>query len=249
MAQPIEDPTDDLLACAERVARLRPHEGASGAWDVVLGHGHLQMRLREGQRLAAMPDEQLLQCGAALENLRLALRYFGYAETARIAPDGDDAPTVARIDLTGARSTSPEDEFLYQALLPDAHTAGSQDGGLSPALIGLLRHAARCEGAWLEPVGGDLRFQRSPLHAVIGTPGAASADWIRAGEALQRVRLHASLQGFRVSVVSTSPPPTASRTGPASIPATRGEPKVVARFDVSPKTVPGWRHTRAACAR
>jgi hypothetical protein len=191
------------------------------------------MALRDGCGLQGAADETLIRCGAALTNIRLALRFHGYLERADLAPEGAQSKEVARITTLGTQEPSHEDRQLFCALESTDCAQWDLSAQISPAFIGLLRHAARREGAWLELIGGVTPgFQRWPLHAAIGTLGSDRVDWIRAGEALQRVALHASLHGLRVSVV---PGGWTSRPSLSPSPVTpfpsRGEAKVVARFD------------------
>lgn len=45
-------------------------------------------------------------------------------------------------------------------------------------------------------------FERSPQLALLGTAGDSRADWLRAGQALERVLLEATLDGLATSLAS-----------------------------------------------
>jgi hypothetical protein len=228
---PTRDPGNSILAIAGHVVCAAMPESAMSAWTLLAGRDELRVLLRGPAGNAIAPDEDLLACGAALENIRLTARHLGYETQVDLMPDGDLAPTVARVRLGGACTPTFEDEALFRAMEGGPLRIAQPCRGISPALIGLLRHAARAEGAWLTPLGaGTPRVQRWPWHAVIGTSGDEPSAWVRVGEALQRVRLHASLQGWRTTVVSMIAPAMAAFR---SVPATRREPRVVARFDGS----------------
>ncbi|MGV9249912.1 Acg family FMN-binding oxidoreductase [Streptomyces sp. NPDC003697] len=49
---------------------------------------------------------------------------------------------------------------------------------------------------------GTTSFERNPHLALLSTPGDASADWLRAGQALERVLLEATLAGLATSLTS-----------------------------------------------
>ncbi|MGV9246130.1 Acg family FMN-binding oxidoreductase [Streptomyces sp. NPDC003710] len=49
---------------------------------------------------------------------------------------------------------------------------------------------------------GTTSFEKNPHLALLSTPGDASADWLRAGQALERVLLEATLAGLATSLTS-----------------------------------------------
>jgi len=220
----IEAALQGIALHAGRVSR----RAAAHPWDLWRDGDRIHLTLRH-ETLATAPDDVLLQCGAALENIRIALSHAGAAHTVILAPLGDASSSVAMVQTTGLSRPNVEDDLLFEAI--EHGEVVQRRGGISPALIGLLRHAARTEGAWLVPIGRCSRSDTS-LNAVIGTLGSTRADWIRAGEALQRVTLHASVQGMRVRARHAPGRDfVVPRVGGGDIPDARGEPKVVARFE------------------
>lgn len=216
------------LQGAVRVAGFGSPQGESPPWDLLADGDRLQLSLRHGT-LASAPNDVLLRCGAAIENIRLALSHAGMAHAVSRAPLGDRSSVVAVVGMTGMAPPTVEDDLLFDAMARGE--VQHRCGGISPALVGLLRHAARSEGAWLVPIGRCGRSDTS-LSAVLGTPGSTRADWIRAGEALQRVTLHASVQGMRLRARQAPGPDfVVPRVGGGDISDARGEPKIVARFE------------------
>lgn len=65
------------------------------------------------------PDDRELtiSCGAALLNLRVALRRFGFrADACEVLPDPDDADLVARVRLVAGEPPSRREEALFAAI-------------------------------------------------------------------------------------------------------------------------------------
>jgi hypothetical protein len=107
---------------------------------------------RERALPAADPDhrELLLACGAALLNLRLAIRSLGiYADT-RLCPDPRRPDLLATVRPAGARPTTPFEQRLYQAI-PRRHTNRRpfSDEPVREPVRHALRRAAQHERAWL----------------------------------------------------------------------------------------------------
>lgn len=104
------------------------------------------------------PDDRELtmSCGAALFNLTLAIRHFGYQASVALLPDPGDPDWVARIQVDADGQMTPEEDDLFWALPTRrtnrrAYTAQPVPASLSNA----LRATAAAEGAWLHIVQGD----------------------------------------------------------------------------------------------
>ncbi|GIF01781.1 hypothetical protein Ari01nite_92450 [Paractinoplanes rishiriensis] len=94
--------------------------------------------------------EQLISVGAAVFNLRLALRRAGFCTDVAFFPDATDDELVARVVVTHAAAVTATVEALAAAIVhrhtnrqPYAHTP------VPPDVLDLLRDAARTEGAVL----------------------------------------------------------------------------------------------------
>jgi hypothetical protein len=101
---------------------------------------------------AADPDRRdlLLACGAALLNLRLAIRGLGAHPAVRLAPDPDRPDVLASVRPQGRAPVSPTDRGMATAVSRRRTHRGPFDGTALPApLLNGLRQAARIEQAWL----------------------------------------------------------------------------------------------------
>ncbi len=224
--------------------------------------------------------EMLISCGAALFNIRVALRHLGYVPAASILPDPDRPGLVARVRWDGQAGAVDYEDRLYSAIgrrhthrsafLPDPpparvlealgeeaaregailHIADSSDERAAlAAVVTAAEHAARLDGGrarelarWSRPpdsprrdgvpaTGYPARPARSepdfpgrdfahghgwglppgmmaPLHrsagvvALLITSADQPADWIRSGQALQRVLLAANASGVAAALHS-----------------------------------------------
>jgi hypothetical protein len=70
------------------------------------------------------PDrrELVMSCGAALLNLRVAIRNFGLTATTELCPDSDRSELLARVQLVGRAPSGRTDHQLFKAI-PDRRTA------------------------------------------------------------------------------------------------------------------------------
>lgn len=100
------------------------------------------------------PDdrEMIMACSAALFNLRLAIRYFGYTETTEIMPDPADNDLLARIRISEGEGEGKQDhdEDLFKSI-PRRHTnrGAFSDKEIPDEILRLLKSSASSEGAWL----------------------------------------------------------------------------------------------------
>ena len=60
--------------------------------------------------------ELIISCGAALFNLRVAIRHFGYRDLVEVFPDRDNPNLLARIGLGSRRNVNLEENFLFRAI-------------------------------------------------------------------------------------------------------------------------------------
>ncbi|MFI0356842.1 hypothetical protein [Actinomadura sp. 9N407] len=145
-----------------------------------------------------------LSCGAALVNLRLAAAQLGHEAVVRLLPDSGSPALLATVRLAGRHRVTRAERLLYAAALRPANprsvalhpvrpgqASGAQVSSL-PAFAELAE-AARLEGAVLH------RCDEAPGRAVLTTRGAGPIDWLRAGQALQRVLLTSAARSVAVS--------------------------------------------------
>jgi len=274
----------------EQIARLAiaaavqaPSVDNTQPWRFGRAGREISVRADPARRLAvADPDgrEMLISCGAALFNIRVALRHLGYLAEVSIGPDPRQPDLVARVRLGEPSPAAEYEETLFAEIKRRrTHRDAFLASPLPPGLLTALREEAAREGAILVVADSDdqvaalaaavtaaehagrldhprteelARWTRSPddpdqdgipatayparpqhsepdfpgrdfahghgwglspsmmapLHrspgtaAVLATSVDQPVDWIRAGQALQRVLLAASANGIAAALHS-----------------------------------------------
>jgi nitroreductase len=116
----------------------------------------------------ADPDhrELLLACGAALLNLRLAIRALGVHPAVQLLPDPDQPDLLAVVRLQGTSGAAPADPRLAEAI--PRHRINTRP--LAPTIVPVpllneLRRAAKSEQAWMATLAPP---QLPILHTLLG---------------------------------------------------------------------------------
>ena len=136
-----------------RAAVTAPSLHNSQPWRFVSRDGEIDM-YADARRLLGVCDpggrEMLIGCGAALFNLRLAMRHLGFLPVVRLCPDPGRPGFLARVGWGAYALPTPDEERMFGAL-PHRHThRGPFDAGpLSPALLNALARHAWQEGTEL----------------------------------------------------------------------------------------------------
>ncbi|GGQ42547.1 nitroreductase [Actinomadura coerulea] len=140
-----------------------------------------------------------LSSGAALVNLRLAATQLGHEAIVRLLPDAGRPSVLASVRLAGRHRTSREERLLYAATLRPfrAGRTIATSACPPPSVVDELAGEARLEGAVLRrlPPAPHSAGQR----AVLTTRGDSPAEWLRAGQALQRLLLGAAGRSLAAS--------------------------------------------------
>ncbi|HEY6311614.1 MAG TPA: hypothetical protein VIY52_12540 [Streptosporangiaceae bacterium] len=157
-----------------------------------------------GRRLVvADPDgrEMMISCGAALFNVRLALRSLGYIPETRVLPDPGQPELVARVSWRQRAAADELERWLFgQVLTRRTHRGAFDPEPLPPDTLAALRAGAVREGAALRIVADDGR--RAALAA-----------------AVEEAERHLRLVGERVRELARwAPPPGSTRSD--GVPAT-----------------------------
>jgi nitroreductase len=101
---------------------------------------------------ASDPDgrELVMSCGAALFNLRLALRKIGYDADVALLPNADDPRLLARISVFEAAPADPEERRAFAAMMRrHTHRGAFDDEPLAPDTAVAMQRAAELEMAQL----------------------------------------------------------------------------------------------------
>jgi hypothetical protein len=156
---------DDFPADGERAeqlyfllhyAVLAPSSHNTQPWLFTVGDDGVELHADRTRALAVVDPEDrelTISCGAALLNLRLALRRFGYEEMVTPLPDGASGDLLARTTVRPNWVPSAEERALFAAI-PERHTSrrpfAARD--VPPVLLAALEGEADDEGAWLHVV-------------------------------------------------------------------------------------------------
>ncbi len=156
---PATGSTAEKLAFILNYAVMAPSGHNTQPWQFRLTDDCIELY---ADRTAALPvidpeDRELtMSCGAALFNLRVALRYFGYKCDVQTFPKPNDSDLLAEVRLGPAREPSAEDKMLFAAI-PKRRTNRNkfEDREVPEILLSELQVAAAQEGAWLHVIQRD----------------------------------------------------------------------------------------------
>lgn len=330
MADPVLDPwevkvegypragtTADQLTYLLNYAVLAPSGHNTQPWRFQVRDDTVEVF---ADRSAALPiidpydRELIMSCGAALFNLRVAVRYFGHKDDVELVNELKRPDLLARVRMGHPREATAEDKQLFEAITKRrTNRRVFENRPVPDALLAELQMAANQEGAWLHIIEGeglrnavadlvadgnkqqwaDVRFRRelqawthptrelrrdgipsyasgvaetvgqagpavvrtfdlgngqaakdrdlaigSPALAVLGTDGDTQADWVAAGQALERVVLRACAAGLSHSYLNQPIEVEALRPRLAQLLDRVGYPQNLLRFgygtDVKP---------------
>ena len=152
---------------------------------------------REGDELELVADagrapaqgeaalrEVILSCGAALLNMRIALRHFGRRDDVQLLPDPRNPSIVARIRAGRPAHETPRDREMFYAIERRRTIHGTLGGTVADALIAQCCTEAQVYGAWLHLITApsdreamaDLIFE-AHVHATNAGDSPACDDW------------------------------------------------------------------------
>jgi hypothetical protein len=115
------------------------------------------------------PDsrEMVISCGAALFNVRLAMRHLGFVPVVRAFPNPWNRAHLARVDWGSYAEPDADEELMHWALRRrHTHRGPFQSAALPQQLVGELRDQARSEGAELYTV--EARSETQRLAQLVG---------------------------------------------------------------------------------
>jgi len=298
--------TPDEVAVLVRAATAAPSLHNSQPWRFRELSDRIELHFEPKRALpVADPNgrEQVISCGAALFNLRLAMARLGYGPTVELPGAAQHLATVARGPERPAtrlekrlyeavyrrrshrRPFSPEPVPQHPRRADRGRRVGRRlgEGGGGSArtdcarrsrlrgralaaqrsrLPGELarwtrRDASRPDGVRLEALGAERypvsglpwalmadpevaagELERHPM-LVLGTDGDTRAEWLCAGQALQRLLLTATSRGLAASLFTQVLEVPASRAALSHALCLPGRPQVVLRLGYPVTGVPG----------
>jgi len=159
----------DKLLFLINYAVLAPSSHNAQPWRFRLIDRSLELYADPTRALpVADPDgrEQIMSCGAALFNLRMALQHFEFNGEITTLPDANDPDFLARIRLGERSDPTPELDRLFEAI-PKRHTCRFpfETCSLPGSLLADLETAARVEGASLSVV--DSKAARQVIASLV----------------------------------------------------------------------------------
>jgi nitroreductase len=117
--------------------------------------------------------ELTISCGAALGQLRLAIRHVGFTDVVELFPNARQPHLLARVTVGAARSSHAEEERLFHAILKRrSNRSAFEARPVPPLLVAALRTSAADEHVGFHAVVGEAH-----RHAV--------ADLVADGDRLQ----------------------------------------------------------------
>ncbi len=166
---PHDSCTRSQLLFLLRYAILAPSSHNTQPWLFRIDGHRIELYADLSRSLQVLdPDRRqlVMSCGAALFNLRVAMRRFGREPIVELFPSRSDLSLLARITPGPPREPSPSLHALFEAIprrrtnrqpfepLPIGHTIASQ-----------LMATARAEGAWIESLCSDAKEAAAELIA------------------------------------------------------------------------------------
>jgi nitroreductase len=182
---PVGSLTADQVEAALLAATTAPSLHNSQPWRLGCTSTAIELYADHARSVAvADPDERelILACGAALLNLRLAIRALGVYPDVRCFPDPTRPDLLATVRPAGRRPAAPVDRALAAAI-PRRRTNRRPFAPMSPpnATHNRLRRAAEAERAWLAVLDRDqlpaLRSLVRRAHHDQMADAAFRAEW------------------------------------------------------------------------
>jgi nitroreductase len=133
--------------------------------------------LRRGLVISDPQGRELaMSCGAALFNLRLALRHLGLQGTAELLPDHEDSHVLARVGVSPGDPIREVERRWFEAVARrHTHRGAFSEEAITPGLAVRLQEAAETQGAFLLYVS-DPGPRRRILHLARAAERLRGAD-------------------------------------------------------------------------
>lgn len=178
-----------------RAASSAPSPHNSQPWSFVEeGHDHgFEVHLDGGRQMVLTDPggrEAVIACGAALFNVRLAVRMLGFRPAVDLLPAPGNSACLARVAYAAHAPADPDEALLARAL-PHRHTHRGPFGPIPvpDTLLDELRDDAQAEGAVLRVIDEPDGLRRL-AHLVRTAEDAHRADSRHAAELARCVGPH-----------------------------------------------------------
>jgi hypothetical protein len=141
-----------------RAASLAPSPHNSQPWYFAEeGHDRgFEVHLDGGRRMALTDPsgrEAVIACGAALFNVRMAVRHLGFRPVVDLMPVPGDPHYLAHVGFAAHASSTPEEAVLTDAMVHRrTHRGRFGAEPVADALLAVLHQQAQAEGATLQIV-------------------------------------------------------------------------------------------------
>ena len=212
------DPAGTTWAACLQSAIAAPSLHNSQPWRFRLGAHHVDVFIDPSRRLAAidpMGREAMIGVGAAVLNLRVAILAAGRIPLTQLLPSPDEPELAARITL-GASHQPDATVLALQSAIGKRRTNRHPFRNIEvrEEVLDQLTAAARVEAATLtvaDPAGRDVMldvirsaqdtqprdawFEAAPTMVMLSTEADTAVHWLRAGQAMERVLLAATVRG------------------------------------------------------
>ena len=146
------DPSDKLRFLLN-YAILAPSSHNSQPWLFKVVGENLELHADRTRALPVVDPEDrelVMSCGAALLNLRIAFRHYGYECPVQILPDPHNADLLARIGFGNKQEPTAEENLLFGAILKRrTNRMPFENRKVPEELLVKLQQSAKKEGAWL----------------------------------------------------------------------------------------------------
>lgn len=167
-----------------RAAVAAPSVHNTQPWFFVSRQGVIRLHADPGRKLSCADPagrEMMISCGAALFNLRLAMRHLGFAPTVRLFPDLSQPDLLAEVQWGRYKPPTAAEESLYKSITMRHTYRGPFAAGVPPLVVADLVSAVRKERANLHVIY-DIG-QHQPLAELIRAADVAQSGPRFAAEA------------------------------------------------------------------
>ncbi len=151
---PHDGNSSEKLAFCLRYAILAPSTYNTQPWFFKIEDNTARIYADRRHALPVIdPDDRelVLACAAALYNLRIAVRAFGYSETTELLPDENNSDLIGRVKIgEKLKEIDENDRLLFKAISKRHLNLGSFSERIVPEKsLEALQSAAKQENAWL----------------------------------------------------------------------------------------------------